>query len=137
MTKYYIGDLCYVMHDEWTEVCSLACFDNEDWAYELEDGRKFFLFSTAYGDGVYNDGNGLPYSVDSGTIGCIKVDDIQDPEFDSIIKNGLGHIHEFECELEEYDCGVDNGCIWFDKVAIETGGSDDPEDDEDDEDSDD
>ena len=21
--KYYVGDLCYVMHDEWDEVCGL------------------------------------------------------------------------------------------------------------------
>lgn len=123
MTKYYIGDLCYVMHDEWQEVCSITGFDNTEWAYQLEDGRKFFMFTTAYGDGVYSDGDGLAYSVDSGTIGCIKVDDIRDPGFAYVIEHGLGHIHELDYEISDYDCGYDNGCIFFDKVAIETGDS--------------
>ena len=45
--KYYIGDLCYVMHDAWDEVCGLTPFDNSEHEFELEDGRKFILFNTA------------------------------------------------------------------------------------------
>jgi len=124
--KYYIGDLCYVMHDEWSEVCNLITFDNEDSAeYELEDGRKFFLYGTAYGDGQYLGTGGGLYSVDSGTIGAIKVDDIRDPEFARIIEEGHGHIHEFPAELDDFDCyaeGPNRGILNFYTVQIDTEG---------------
>ena len=28
--KYYVGDLCYVMHDEWDEVCGLFFKGRDD-----------------------------------------------------------------------------------------------------------
>jgi len=125
-TKYYVGDLCYVMSDVWDEVCSIADLDNDEWEYELEDGRKFILFSTAYGDGQYNDQNGNPYSVDSGTIGAIKVDDILNLEGLTRAKEmGLGHIHEFPAELESYDCSYDEGAISIYSVYIDTAGNND------------
>ena len=124
--RYYVGDLCYVMHDEWNEVCNMASFDNEDDAeYQLEDGRKFFLYSTAYGDGQYNDTEGLPYSVDSGTLGAIRVDDIRDPEFTRVVEEGLGHIHEFPAEINGMDCyseGENLGILNFYVVQINTEG---------------
>ena len=124
--RYYVGDLCYVMHDEWGEVCNMASFDNEDGAeYQLEDGRKFFLYTTAYGDGQYNDEEGLPYSVDSGTIGAIKVDDIRDPNLAHAIEQGLGHIHEFPAEIDGMDCYVEGenlGILNFYTVQIDTEG---------------
>ena len=125
--RYYVGDLCYVMHDEWNEVCSITSFDNEDDAeYQLEDGRKFFFYSTAYGDGQYNDTDGLPYSVDSGSLGAIKVDDIRDPEFARIVEQGLGHIHEFPAEIDGMDCyaeGENLGILNFYTVQIDTEGN--------------
>ena len=125
--KYYVGDLCYVMHEEWNEVCGMTSLDNEDDAeYQLEDGRKFFLFSTAYGDGQYDDTDGNPYSVDSGTIGAIKVDDIRDPEFARIVEEGLGHIHEFPAEIDGMDCyaeGESFGILNFYTVQIDTEGN--------------
>lgn len=125
--KYYVGDLCYVMHDEWNEVCSMVSFDNEDDAeYQLEDGRKFLFYSTAWGDGQYNDTDGLPYSVDSGSLGAIKVDDIRDPEFARIVEEGLGHIHEFPAEIDGMDCyaeGESFGILNFYTVQIDTEGN--------------
>lgn len=76
--KYYIGDLCYVLHDEWDEVCELM-FENEhkcDGEFTLKDGRRFATYSTKYGDGGYYDNYGRVYSVDAGLIGCVLVDDI-------------------------------------------------------------
>jgi len=119
--KYYLGDLAYVMHDVWDEVCDLVPFDNSEHEFELEDGRKFILFSTAYGDGQYNDFLGKPYSVDSGTIGAIKVDDIRDLEgFNSTIKHGNGHVHEFPAEINGDDCYYDDGMIGIYQVEIDT-----------------
>jgi hypothetical protein len=127
-TKYYVGDLCYVMHPEWDEVCALVTFDNEDSAYELSDGRQFFMLNTAYGDGTYNDNMGRPYSVDSGTIGAIKVSDITDPEFQDAIKNGLGHVVEFPAELRDYDVAYDEGTLIFHNIYINTGSDYDDDD---------
>jgi len=137
--KYYVGDLCYVMHPEWNEVCDLVTFDNENSAYELSDGRQFFLLNTAYGDGTYNDNMGRPYSVDSGTIGAIKVSDIKDPAFASTTKHGLGQVIEFPVELDETSVYAEDGTLVFDTVYIETGsdyGDDDYDVESDDEDED-
>lgn len=55
--QYYIGDLCYVMHDVWGEVCDLmfpSLLDEEESGeLELSDGRKIIIFPTPYGDGEY------------------------------------------------------------------------------------
>jgi len=119
--KYYIGDLAYVMHDVWDEVCDITPFDNSEHEFELEDGRKFILFSTAHGDGQYNDLSGKPYAVDSGTIGAIKVDDIRDLEgFNSTVKHGNGHVHEFPAEINGDDCYYNDGMIGIYQVEIDT-----------------
>ena len=76
--EYYIGDLCYVMtSEEWLEVCDLTIQDSRliEGEFQLKDGRKFAMYSTAYGDGTYYDHYGFSYSVDSGSIGCIRMED--------------------------------------------------------------
>ena len=123
--KYYVGDLCYVMDDAWSEVCGVSDLDNEDWDNELEDGRKFILFSTTFGDGTYNDLDGNYYSVDSGTIGAVKVDDIRDLEGLAKVKEGgLGHIHDFPSDFTSYDCNFSDGVINIYNVSIDTGSFD-------------
>ena len=79
--KYYVGDLCYVMHGEWDEVCGLFFKDRTDHGcnegvFTLKDGRKFASFNTAYGDGEYRDEQGRKYGVDAGLIGCIQMLDV-------------------------------------------------------------
>jgi len=118
--RYYIGDLCYVMHDAWDEVCSLVPYDNSSHEFILADGRKFFMFGTAYGDGVYEDSYGNEYSVDSGTIGAIRVDDIRDPDFSEVVDMGLGHILKLPAELQEFECSYENGVIYLGHVMIDT-----------------
>ena len=82
---YYCGDLCYVMHPQWKEVCNLmfATGDNSvlDGEFNLANGVRFALHSTAYGDGTYQDQEGRDYPVDAGLIGCIRVEDVYDPEW--------------------------------------------------------
>jgi hypothetical protein len=82
---YYVGDLCYVMHPQWKEVCNLmfACDGNYvlDGEFNLANGVRFSLHSTAYGDGTYQDQEGRDYPVDAGLIGCIRVEDVYDPEW--------------------------------------------------------
>ena len=89
--RYYIGDLCYVMSDEeWDEVCSITIKDNKciEGEFNLKDGRRFALYGTAWGDGLYNDQYGHSYSVDSGTIGCILESDIKE-KIDDILQLGV------------------------------------------------
>lgn len=82
---YYVGDLCYVMHPQWKEVCDLmfATGDNSvlDGEFNLANGVRFALHSTAYGDGTYRDQQGREYPVDAGLIGCIRIADVYDPEW--------------------------------------------------------
>ena len=119
--KYYVGDLCYVMHPEWREACDLffagrsdhGCNDGE---FNLKDGRRFASFGTRWGDGLYHDQFGHSYSVDAGLIGCIKVDDIRD-DMSDILR--LGAIIDFN---EPFECSSnDDGLIKIGFVEIPTG----------------
>jgi hypothetical protein len=118
--KYYIGDLCYVMHPEWDEFCELTIKGNQclDGEFTLADGRRFASFGTAYGDGTYVSNVGTKHSVDSGSIGCIRVEDIRDYTYSDIER--LGAIVEFD---HPFEVSEDQGLIVFGKVQIETAGS--------------
>jgi hypothetical protein len=118
---YYIGDLCYVMHDEWDEVCDLFFppGDNtgrgRDGEFMLKDGRRFASFGTAYGDGEYVSNIGTRHGVDSGSIGCIRVEDIRDNTYSDIER--LGAIVTFDQAFEVLE---DTGLLKFGHVEIET-----------------
>ena len=104
---YYVGDLCYVMHPQWKEVCNLmfATDGNSvlDGEFNLANGVRFAVQSTAYGDGTYYDGEGREYPVDAGLIGCIRVEDVYDPEW---YLEGMNVVH-FEYPFTiEYDLGT-------------------------------
>jgi len=146
---YYVGDLCYVLDtDDWHQVCLLDSFypgqdpddfdpegylNPEDTSFEDDRaGRPFYILKTAYGDGCYLGSDGKYYSVDSGTIGCIAVDDIiEKDKLNDAIARGLGHLHEFE-DFTLSSCGYDGGgLLYFDSLEIQTGGGwDDDDDDE-------
>ena len=77
--------------------------------------------STAFGDGTYNDLDGNPYSVDSGTIGVVLVNNITDTEaLNEALGNGLGHLHTFDTELTEDKCFYDGGVLHIVDVTIDT-----------------
>ena len=140
--RYYVGDLCYVLtREEWDRVCYSMDFNTDQNTYNEDDGydcegcldpelfdwdnlgaeRPYFIFGTAYGDGRYNDRDGNPYSVDSGTIGAIRVDYISDKDLlEKAVSNGLGHIHEFDAEFTSGQCFYENGLIGFENVEINT-----------------
>lgn len=113
--KYYIGDLCYVMDEEWDEVCSLIIQGNEcvDGEFVMKNGTRFACYGTMWGDGAYRDQDGRGYSVDSGTIGCVLVDDIQGRRGDT-----LGQVVEFTEPFDTY-CTRD-GVIVIGHVRIDT-----------------
>lgn len=124
--KYYVGDLCYVMHDEWDECCSLFFHGRNDHGcnegeFNLKDGRRFVSYNTKWGDGGYNDQYGNQYGVDAGLIGCIKLDDI-DLTNESNFTRG-GQIIEFK---EPFNCYGGrtpdwDGVIRIGHIVINTG----------------
>ena len=71
--RYYVGDLCYVIDDAWSEVCDLmfAGKGNNEGQFTLKDGRKFVIYGTRWGDGTYDSNVGTQHSVDAGVIGAI------------------------------------------------------------------
>lgn len=123
---YWIGDLCYVMHEAWDEVCERVIEGERvlEGKFGLADGREFVMFNTAYGDGVYNDGNLNDYSVDSGNIGAILLSDIRQTDENNI---NLGHVHTFDTD---FTCDTDTGTLRFGHVYVYTNDSDDESEDD-------
>lgn len=118
--RYYIGDLCYVMHDEWKEVCDLfyppgVSGRGVEGEFALKDGRRFASFTTAYGDGEYRSSINTLHSVDSGSIGCILMEDIRDTTYNNI--EHLGAVVDFP---EPFEVSEDTGLLTFGHVMIET-----------------
>ena len=122
---YYIGDLCYVLHSSWEEVCDLVITLNEclEGEFTLKDGRRFAIFNTMYGDGEYNDGRGHTFCVDSGSIGCILLSDVDAEDSDTALeyaKDGLAAIikldHSFYPQRSE-------GIIQLGHICIDTSES--------------
>ena len=119
--KYYIGDLCYVMHGEWDEFCSLTIAGDKvlDGEFNLKDGRRFATFTTRWGDGNYFDETGKSYDVDAGLIGCIRLSDIDltNPE-NSLVG---GQVVEFVQPFSTFSAG---GEIRIGNVLIDTDPAD-------------
>lgn len=115
--KYWIGDLCYCLDNDWDDVCSFLFSKNTNKGggeSQLDNGAKYAVYNTKWGDGSYEDNKGNYYGVDAGVIGCIKVDDLyQIGEAPS----GLGTIHDF---TEDFETGYDKGVIFFGDVRIDT-----------------
>lgn len=118
--KYWVGDLCYVMHDEWNECCSLffkgrtdhGCNQGE---FNLADGRRFVSFNTRYGDGYYKDEQGRGYGVDAGLIGCILASDVNLPNKEG--QTSGGHVIDFP---RDFECYYEEGKIHIGHVIVDT-----------------
>jgi len=110
--EYYVGDLCYVFNDTWDEVCEHICGEErkEGWI-TLRDGRTFWIHSTMWGDGGYYDQHDNEYGVDSGTLGLVKVCDMDDDA-----RPELGHIHTMHSPV----CHADMGILHFGSITIDT-----------------
>jgi len=124
--KYWVGDLCYVIRDdEWMEVCN-GMDTEENNEILLKRGVRVALVGTAWGDGSYYDKSGQEYGVDSGTIGCVLLEDIQDDPKNYLVG---GHVVDFP---EDFSVVRVDGVISIGHIEIDT----DPEEEFDDEDED-
>jgi hypothetical protein len=117
--KYYVGDLCYVMREEWDEVCGLffkgrtdqGCNQGE---FMLKDGRRFACYNTRWGDGLYFDEARNKYPVDAGCIGCILVSDIT-LNVNNDVKSGT--VHDIN---RDFNTSTEDGVLTFGPVVINT-----------------
>jgi len=72
--SFYVGDICYclqedVYHKVWGEANKYS-----DGAFtDPKTGYQFATVSTAYGDGVYFDGDMHAFPVDAGNIGIVDM----------------------------------------------------------------
>ena len=113
---YWIGDLCYVMDAEWDEVCDLTISDDNpcecvEGEFTLKDGRRFAIYNTMYGDGTYPDQYGFKYGVDSGSIGCIRLEDI---------RGGVSEEGSIVVFSQQFETGEKNGVIRIGHIEIDT-----------------
>ena len=115
--QYYIGDLCYVMHPEWDEFCSLTINGNNvlDGEFNLKDGRRFATYTTKYGDGNYFDQEGKSYDVDAGLIGCVALEDINFDDRSNFVAGG--RVVEFVKDFTTFSAG---GVITIGNISIDT-----------------
>lgn len=118
--KYWVGDLCYVLDEDWNECCYLFFKERNDngcneGEFTLSDGRRFVSLNTAWGDGYYIDNSGRGYGVDAGLIGCILAKDVGLEGNERNVSGG--HIIDFPTDFE---CSNDDGKIIIGDVVIDT-----------------
>ena len=91
---FFIGDPCYVIHDEqWSDYVD-AYIEARDkgYAHFNFNGKNVGVTNTAYGDGVYYDEEENIYPVDAGLIGITPL------ELVSTVAGGLGYVIKGEFE---------------------------------------
>ena len=119
--RYVIGDPCYhVPDEEWDHVLSESnFFEGQCWShFETKAGTKgtVVAFSTAYGDGEYEDAAGRKYPVDAGLIGIIPLDDVA-----ADLDLSCAHVITFTAP---FTCRERAGKISFGFIDIDTDPSD-------------
>jgi len=115
--EYYIGDLCYVFsHPKWDELLAATNYlQNDDGVFQFGN-ILLACYGTAYGDGTYADNNlDVEIGVDSGTIGCMLLTDIE-PEMLDRAKE-CGAIYTFTKPFKTYE---EDGTIRFGNRWIDT-----------------
>lgn len=114
--RYVIGDPSYhVPETQWDHVLDESGFFEQQChsTFKKADGSigTVVAFSTAWGDGLYNDNIGNEYGVDAGLIGIIPLDDVEH------LDESLGTVIEFKSPVQ---CFVEGGVIVFGYIEINT-----------------
>lgn len=131
---YLIVDLCYPFSgQQWDEVCHLLQAKGEHCGiYELADGTRFGLLPTAHGDGEFADNLGNSYGGDSGTLGCVRLQDLA-PDVAQRFLSSRSHYSRC-CSVLTVQASfrpiATDGILRFGPVSIDTTGWHDDVDDE-------
>jgi len=130
--KYYLADPCYIMEDEQYSRCLQETnYFNLEYrggiCTDSETKLKYVVFSTAFGDGVYQDNKNRDYPVDAGCIACIPVEMVEKPKYPELV-----FLETFEEDLE-VSYQEEGGVIHFGDVEISTDPPYEEYDDEEDE----
>lgn len=117
---YYIGDLCYVLGDRWSEVCEKTISSGHEalaGKFILDDGLEFAMLNTKYGDGRFTSNIiGEEFPVDSGSIGIVDIRFIGKPR-EEIVNDALGQVVDFD---SEFDVADKDGTLCFGEIRIYT-----------------
>lgn len=121
---YLFCDLCYPFSGEqWQEVCALlAVHGDACGVYELADGTRFGLLSTAYGDGEYLDQHGSSYGVDSGTLGCVRLQDLAPDVARRFLSGPSSRTCSVHTVPVPFRPSAEDGVLTFGPVSIDTNG---------------
>jgi hypothetical protein len=116
VSKYYIGDPCYVIEGgKWSSFMERVFGDGDTPDYST---LPFFMAGTTYGDGCYHLYTGeqkvAELGVDSGTLAAIPIDMIT--SVDTAQK--LGHIIELGRDETRFSC--DKGVFTFGSYTCKT-----------------
>lgn len=128
---YLFVDLCYPFSGEqWSEVCDLLHHHGDDCGvYELADGTRFGLLSTAFGDGEFLDQYGSSYGVDSGTLGCVRLQDLSPDVVSRFLSGSSSRTCSVHTVPVPFRPSSVDGVLTFGPVVIDTNGwLEDPDD---------
>lgn len=108
--KYFIGDISYIFNNRsWDEIVAVNNFNSAP--FEV-NASLVWAAHTANGDGEYEDQNGNKYPVDSGVLGAVPIDLVENPERES-----LGAVMNAPHGLE---VSVEDGVFRFNEIVIDT-----------------
>lgn len=93
--RYYIGDPCYVIEEDWNDFCTTISTLKKSSDYFDFKGYTIFVSNTCWGDGCYYDNFGHQFPVDAGIIAAIHQDLCQ--------TNGHGFYKDFN---QPVSCGI-------------------------------
>lgn len=135
--KYWIGDLCYVLHERWKQVCEAMSpphYKGEiDGEFFFDDGLEIAIFNTGIGDGEFplhgRDGKLVAkLGVDSGTIGCVLLERIDR----SVEKNDveLGAVVDIDRQFTPRADDESGVIMKFGRFVVDCAGGEEDEEDE-------
>jgi hypothetical protein len=110
---YWIGDLRYALSDdEWCDVQHVI-ESNRFGEHTLPNGKRYAIYSTVFGEGVFCDDFDREYYSCTGTIGCVALQN-------HVASSTFGHVLKFKYDfqtgyLDDAEC-----IIFFGNVEINT-----------------
>ena len=112
--KYYIGDPCYIFDESWSSILEQTDFFRND--NPIFGISNFFVHSTYWGDGTFNDTKGNNFAVDSGLIGILPYELLS---IDKVLdeKDTYFLIKEFD---SSFAVSYDEGVFIFGDIYIDT-----------------